>query len=258
MRPGFDRKKTMRSRFRLTSVLVAFGLTDMFAGSIVTGLRAIPGKLGAFFARFWKRIAIVTAILLGAAVLGIGGLIFYMGLSKCVSGNCQDGAGTIRYNDGTIYSGRFREGKFDGPGTLLTRRKGNYRGDWVMGKKQGFGEYSYADGGKYSGEFYDNLKQGRGSYRWSDGTVLSGNWFRGEPQGDCTLTLADGTALKGQYKDGKVHSGAGIYIYDNGTRYVGQWSEGQRNGIGALVDEEGGVIFSGRWKDDKEVKTDGK
>ena len=87
-------------------------------------------------------------------------MMFSCGGEKCISGDCQNGLGTLTYN-GIKYVGEFKDGMAHGQGT-----------------------YTYANGDKYVGEFKDNLLNGQGTFTTTDGTVEKGLWEDGEFLGE--------------------------------------------------------------------------
>ncbi len=57
----------------------------------------------------------------------------------CISGNCVDGIGTYRVEDGTTYEGAFRDGDQHGYGVLTDSNGSSYSGPWADGKQHGNG-----------------------------------------------------------------------------------------------------------------------
>ena len=41
---------------------------------------------------------------------------------KCASGNCKNGSGSYSWNNGAIYEGHFKKGKFHGTGKFIDKR----------------------------------------------------------------------------------------------------------------------------------------
>ena len=73
--------------------------------------------------------------------------------------------GTLRYANGDVYEGSFKEGKRHGQGAL-----------------------TFTDGDDYTGAWFDDMQQGRGKYtfsggdRWYDGDHAGGVSPRPRPQ----------------------------------------------------------------------------
>ncbi len=74
---------------------------------------------------------------------------------SCVSGNCQDGKGTYKYDNGDSYTGNFKGGFTDGHGVLISKTNGyTYTGDFSGGLIHGKGVFEFVDGSSYSGDVY--------------------------------------------------------------------------------------------------------
>lgn len=107
----------------------------------------------------------------------------------------QEGRGTMRYSDGSVYVGQWRDGKRNGIGTYSTKllnepdesKYEKYDGEWVADRKQGRG-LSITPGGKYEGTFKDDRYNGLGLLTLADGTVLEGRWLMGSLEGRCVIT----------------------------------------------------------------------
>ncbi len=91
--------------------------------------------------------------------------------AQCVSGNCVDGNGTFKWENGDMYVG-----------------------DWSGGNRTGYGRYDWVDGSYYVGTFKDNLLNGQGSYYAADGTSMIGNFEKNNfipPADDTDLSTDD-------------------------------------------------------------------
>jgi hypothetical protein len=51
----------------------------------------------------------------------------------CLSGDCVNGFGTIKYEDGDQYTGNFRDGKPHGQGTVIHSNAGKIEGEFENG-----------------------------------------------------------------------------------------------------------------------------
>ena len=65
---------------------------------------------------------------------------------ECISGNCENGEGTMTYPKGGKYVGHWKDGKMDGQGTMTWPDGRKYVGQWKDGKKDGQGTLYKADG----------------------------------------------------------------------------------------------------------------
>jgi len=91
----------------------------------------------------------------------------------------QHGTGTFIFNDGSVYSGSFSNGKASGEGTY-TDPEGImiYSGWFKNGMFDGQGRYFCSDGWSYEGEFKDGLFDGEGAYI-SETETVHGVWEKG-------------------------------------------------------------------------------
>ena len=130
----------------------------------------------------------------------------------CVSGNCENGfgikryqdgtiyignwwnetpggQGTIIWGDGTIYVGNFDNGKYHGDGTFMTTEQfyiGEFKNDIANGKGTFF-----LENGVYFGDFEDGLFDGKGYFLDRDGKIEEGNFKKGNIIGDIIYRTED-------------------------------------------------------------------
>ena len=152
---------------------------------------------------------------------------------ECVSGNCVNGQGTLKFADGNKYVGEFKDGSMHGRGTYITqddaykREAYRYVGEWKNNKRNGQGKRIYENGGVIEGEFKDDKLNGQ-----------------------ATLTIPNGNKYVGEWKDDEIN-GQGTYTYENGDKYVGEWKNGKYDGQGTLITKKGKRKYIGGWKDDE-------
>jgi len=96
----------------------------------------------------------------------------------------RDGHGVQKWQDGRMYDGQFKEGKFHGQGRM----------EWNM--KNGLMVYE--------GQYVDDLKDGKGRYTWPDGRAYDGEWKRGQRWGKAVYTNIEGKTREGMWKEDKV------------------------------------------------------
>lgn len=148
---------------------------------------------------------------------------------KCVSGNCNNGYGTLVFPSG-----------------------GKYIGDFENGKMQGKGIYYFSDGNKYIGHWQDQYREGEGRMVFFNGDEYLGQFHLNKFSGQGTMTYAVGNRYDGNWEDNKPH-GQGVMTYNDGSRYEGQWEYGKRNGMGLMV-YPSGKQNRGQWVDDQYVE----
>jgi S1-C subfamily serine protease len=111
--------------------------------------------------------------------------------STCLSGNCQNGKGSMQTSYG-VYEGQFVNGKMSGKGIM----------------KQG-------DGAIYSGIFVNNQYNGKGAMKYANGDVYKGYWQNNMRHGNGIIEFADGRKFKGKFVN-DVCSGAGVMFNAKG------------------------------------------
>jgi hypothetical protein len=105
-------------------------------------------------------------------VLALAGLVLLSAapaFAQCVQGNCVDGEGERRYDDGSRYVGQWRDSKRHGRGTLERKDGGVLSGDWRDDEPRGYGTYHFTNRAKYAIEWTGDRPQTGGPYAWSNG-----------------------------------------------------------------------------------------
>ena len=59
-------------------------------------------------------------------------ILIGIGFAKCINGNCKNGRGTFVHEDGTKYSGQFKDGKYHGKGRLIYPNGERYVGQFFL------------------------------------------------------------------------------------------------------------------------------
>eukprot|EP00741_Cyanophora_paradoxa_P001944 tig00000532_g1883.t1 len=68
----------------------------------------------------------------------------------------------MKFSNGDVYQGPWREGAMDGAGGTMTYWDGRvYTGDWRRNVRHGRGVMLYTNGDKYEGEWNQGVRQGR-------------------------------------------------------------------------------------------------
>jgi hypothetical protein len=177
--------------------------------------------------------------------------IVFSQTQTCVSGNCQDGYGTMDFSNGATYTGNFKNGQYEGQGTSKWTEgttRYTYTGQYVNSYFKGKGTLTW-DGNKYVGEFNNDIRTGYGVLTWSSGEKYEGNFVDGKLNGQGTMTYTDGSRYTGNF-DNDSKSGQGTYVFTNGSKYVGQWKNDKRHGRGTLYFPDGMEQWEGNWVND--------
>lgn len=195
-----------------------------------------------------------------------------------------NGRGVLKWPDGRIYTGEFKNGLEDGYGEFIAPNKtlnksDCYHGHWKDGKMHGLGTYRYASGEVYNGSFQDGARHGHGMLQsgklnTSSPSVFIGHWLndkkagygvfdditKGEKymgmwqdhlrQGTGVVVTQFGLYFEGAFKDNKM-MGNGILLSDDDTTYEGEFSDDWTlNGKGVLTMANGDYLeasFNGEW-----------
>lgn len=102
----------------------------------------------------------------------------------------------------------------------------------------------------YFGSVLDGQPHGYGIGFYANGTRYEGNWEKGEKHGRGVYTYPEGECYEGDFVRNK-RKGYGTYTWRNGDTYHGYWSDDMRNGEGVIKNQQGQVLRSGIWKNDK-------
>ena len=185
--------------------------------------------------------------------------------NNCVSGNCSNGWGKIKFENG-YYEGFSKNGKREGYGMYLWEGVGKYIGNWKAGIQTGFGFYLPNNGDQYVGYYKDGKMNGKG-YSAEEGTWTYGLFENGEVTteyhfynndietgcvaGDCEnkygrYVFESGGAFTGFFESG--HFVFGDYKFPNGDKYTGEFnSDNQFEGLGRMFFKSGSY-YGGNWK----------
>jgi hypothetical protein len=94
-----------------------------------------------------------------------------------VKGYIPHGRGTMRYLNGSVYTGQWENGKMHGNGTIVWEDGAVYSGQWERGKRTGRGSYTWATGDRYVGQWKQNQLNGPGTLYHGNGMVEKGVWL---------------------------------------------------------------------------------
>jgi hypothetical protein len=147
--------------------------------------------------------------------------------SSCLSGDCNNGYGTKKYNNGT-YIGFFKNGLRHGKGAYKFTSGNSYDGDWVNNKKEGNGKFIWIAGESYDGKWKNDLRHGYGTYIFKTGNMYAGYWKENKKDGYGTFAYANGEKYVGNYKADNRHGQGKAYNAQGTLTYDGQWSNGKK------------------------------
>lgn len=134
---------------------------------------------------------------------------------------------TVRFDDGTFYTGQLCDSLFNGQGTCVYSDGTVYEGGWKDGCWEGSGTVRYPDGDVYIGQFHDNMKEGHGTYLYHDGARYDGEWKN------------------------DMFNGTGRLIFSDGGKYEGAWKDDLKHGFGTLTQAKDKGVWSGYFYNDE-------
>ena len=122
--------------------------------------------------------------------------------AQCLSGNCNNGYGVKKYQDGTLYIGEWWNDTPSGKGTVIWSDGSIYIGDFEKGAYNGAGTHFTAKS-LYIGEFENDLPNGYGTFFMNPGSMYVGNFEKGEMHGKGLFQHPDGTIEEAFWQQGK-------------------------------------------------------
>jgi len=108
----------------------------------------------------------------------------------------------VKYADGSVYQGHWKEGLEEGTGQLSFPSGDKYKGSFKRGLKHGRGLFLFKNGDQFKGSFSKNLKSGEGEYTWADGDRFSAVLQAGREHGKATFYSTDGRVVDYYFKNG--------------------------------------------------------
>ncbi|XP_049335273.1 alsin isoform X1 [Astyanax mexicanus] len=170
-----------------------------------------------------------------------------------------NGRGVLKWPDGRMYTGTFKNGLEDGYGDYIVPNKNlnksdHYQGHWKDGKMHGFGNFRYATGELYEGSFQDNMRHGHGMLRSgklnsTSPSVFIGQWLHDKKTGYGVFDdITRGEKYMGLWQE-DLRQGNGVIVTQFGLYYEGAFSNNKMMGTGVLLSEDD-TTFEGDFSDD--------
>jgi hypothetical protein len=165
--------------------------------------------------------------------------------AQCLSGNCQNGQGVMKFSSGAVYKGTFNSGKIHGKGVFEFTNGNRYAGDYNNGIREGQGTYVFKNGNQYEGSFVNNKMAGYGTMTYKNGDKYQGNWMADHPHGKGKYKFKTKEVYDGDFARG-MFDGQGLITYIDGSRYNGGWKDNRKQGAGRFTANDGKVT-DGTW-----------
>lgn len=174
--------------------------------------------------------------------------------------NEPHGKGILTYINGDIYKGELRNGKPHGKGKLTNSIKNVYKGEFKNGELyKGKLVFNIVDvykgkfkGNVYEGEFKDGKPCGIGKLTYYNSRDILEGKFNQDLMlgGEGKMTFgSSGNIYEGEFKH-NMPEGEGKLSYSNGNIHEGKFRDGKPHGIGKLIYKNGG-IREGEFRDSK-------
>jgi len=104
--------------------------------------------------------------------------------------NLPHGFGVMKYTDGRIYSGHWKNGRWHGNGRATFSNGDVFEGTYYEDQRHGQGVYRWVDGREFRGGFLNDQRSGHGVYTWPDGAVYDGEFVNGLREGHGKYTVS--------------------------------------------------------------------
>ena len=116
--------------------------------------------------------------------------------------------------DKATYEGDFRNGIPHGEGVAVYPRNnqgaGVYTGWWKDGRYDGPGTFHYATGSIYEGDWHHGHRHGHGKLTFTSGLTYEGEWYMGKQHGHGEVTSPQTRCkFKGLFEKGMARAGSG-------------------------------------------------
>jgi hypothetical protein len=196
----------------------------------------------------------------------------YVGSTGCLYGDCEDGYGTYKFENGDMYDGQFKDGKKNGYGVYVWSDGAAYAGNWNMDLRCGYAasltpgnpvargyweedvpvDYEVNCQATTTGCIEGDCENGIGTYKYDNGTY-HGTFKEGFRDGFGRYVFNSGMIYECTWSMGS-QNGFGRITFTDGNHYIGEFSNGKLHGIGMVYFNSG--YYSGRWENGNYVTTE--
>ena len=147
-----------------------------------------------------------------------------------------------------LYEGLLKDGKIFEYGRHISYDGTIYIGKWQNGKRHGSGKTITPNGDIYSGNYEDDLLQGYGKIEYKDKKIFTGEFVRGKRHGKGTLVFPKSREVEGEFEN-DTPPNKGTIKFKNGSLFEGELDNFEMHGHGKLIESSGGVqiVKEGAW-----------
>ncbi|CAJ1989728.1 MORN repeat-containing protein [Leishmania donovani] len=147
--------------------------------------------------------------------------------------NCRHGRGKLRKIDGEVYDGDWAFDQRHGNGKIMYPNGSLFKGSMEYDQRNGEGIMRFANGDEFFGTFKKDRIDGHGTMRYRNGDVYEGSWRDQLRHGQGKYTLKrTGATMHGEFQSGLIH-GEGTVIVPGVSTFVGMFVRGERT-IGTM------------------------
>jgi hypothetical protein len=146
------------------------------------------------------------------------------------------------YPDGSVYEGKYWDGRRHGYGIMKLPNKTVYKGEWVEDERCGEGELQYNTGEVYRGGWLNDMQHGYGELRYCNDDIYEGLWVNGVKHGEGRIRYSNQDMFEGTFVLGRIE-GHGRLVCVSGMTYEGMWEKSLRHGTGTLVFPNGNTYM---------------
>lgn len=101
----------------------------------------------------------------------------------------KEGKGKYYCNNGCVITGTWKNDYLTGKATAVYRNKDKYVGYFKYDQRNGSGTYIWKNGDRYKGSWKDDVMNGKGKYTWKNKNYVTGTWKNGKLNGKATLKI---------------------------------------------------------------------
>lgn len=151
------------------------------------------------------------------------------------------GKAKLKYSDGRVYRGMFKNGEPHGKGSVRLQDGSKYLGTFKHGEPSGKGAFYFSNGSKYEGTVFQGKMDGWGYLRTANGSEYEGAFVKGEKHGFGDFYIDEGSEYHGFFANGKM-DGKGELIYSTDTKCIATFSKGKPHGHGKITFSNGSYL----------------